>query len=147
MDEYTEKLIQDGEDQVGTISKVRKPGTTGTVLPEVPENEDPIEEANKYQSMTGPALYLVKNICPDATTAIREFSQHLEQPGIHQWQAIMRLISYLKKEKPHLILQKPKDLRITAYTDSKYATDTHDRKSISGYIVKLGGTIVSLVTL
>jgi histone deacetylase 1/2 len=145
MDEYTEKLIRDGEDLLGTIKKARTPGIPGIVLPKVTENEDPIEEA-KYRSITGTALYLIKKIGPEATNAIREISQHLDRPGAHQWKAIMRCIGYLKEEPPYLILRKPKDLRITAYTDSNYATDALDRKSVSGYIVTLGGTIVSWVS-
>mmetsp|Transcript_7735 Transcript_7735/g.14591 ORF Transcript_7735/g.14591 Transcript_7735/m.14591 type:complete len:170 (-) Transcript_7735:332-841(-) len=58
----------------------------------------------------------------------------------------MRLIGYLKQEKPYFVLHKLKNFRITAYTNSNYATNAHDRKSVSGYIVTIGGTIVSWVS-
>eukprot|EP00557_Chaetoceros_sp_GSL56_P004065 CAMPEP_0176505822 /NCGR_PEP_ID=MMETSP0200_2-20121128/16707_1 /TAXON_ID=947934 /ORGANISM="Chaetoceros sp., Strain GSL56" /LENGTH=111 /DNA_ID=CAMNT_0017905417 /DNA_START=481 /DNA_END=816 /DNA_ORIENTATION=+ len=50
----------------------------------------------------------------------------------------MRLIGYLKQEKPYFVLHKLKNFRITAYTNSNYATNAHDRKSIDDPTAAIG---------
>jgi hypothetical protein len=89
------------------------------------------------------ALYLIRKVAPEGSNAIRDLSQHLENPQGDHWKSIMRLAGYLKKNKPKLRIRRPRRWRIIAYTDSNYATDTHDRKSISGSIVTIDGSLVS----
>jgi hypothetical protein len=38
---------------------------------------------------------------------------------------------------------KPKDLKVYAYVDSNYATDTDNRKSVTGYVITIGGCLIS----
>lgn len=47
-------------------------------------------------------------------------------------------VGYLKKEKPS-IKRSTKSLQVVAYSDSNYATDVDNIKSMSGYVVTLGG--------
>jgi hypothetical protein len=40
-------------------------------------------------------------------------------------------------------LREPKDFRVVSYVDADYASDRNDRKSISGFLVTIGGCLVS----
>ena len=42
-----------------------------------------------------------------------------------------------------LILMKPRDLKVYAYVDSNYATNKENRKSVTGYVLTIGGCLVS----
>ena len=53
-------------------------------------------------------------------------------------------VGYLKKEKENIKIsyRKPAELRFMAVADSNFATDKHDRRSISGAIYTVGGTVI-----
>ena len=86
---------------------------------------------------------MIKKVSPESSNAVRELSRHLDGPNPSHWRALMRLAGYLKAEPPSMKLRATESFRVIAYTDSNYATDEHDRKSVSGYVVTLGGSIVS----
>ena len=64
-------------------------------------------------------------------------------PNNEHWKALECAIGYVLT-KPHqgIILKKLKDLKPYIYSDSDYAKDEDDCKSMSGRISTLGGTIV-----
>jgi hypothetical protein len=83
-------------------------------------------------------------IGPDLSNAARELSAHLSSPGEEHWKALERCVGYMSTKNDHgLILREPKSLRSISYTDSDYATDSADRKSISGRINTVGGMITN----
>jgi len=86
---------------------------------------------------------MIKKISPESSYAIRELSSSLDGPSKDHWRAAMRYIEYLKEHKPYLKLRSTNSFQIIAYCDANYATDPDDRKSISGYIITLRGSIVS----
>ena len=49
----------------------------------------------------------------------------------------------IKNANKELKLRKPKELRIEAFVDSDFATNKETRKSVSGNLVTIGGTLVS----
>ena len=72
----------------------------------------------------------------------------MEKPTEQHWKAVRHVVGYFKKEMEEkgtcaLRICQPKNLNIVGWTDSDFATDTDDRKSISGYILTLGGAIVN----
>jgi len=68
----------------------------------------------------------------------------MDNPGHEHWKAMGRLIGYIGKERTvELRLMKPKDLKVYAYVDSNYATNTETRKSVTGYIITIGGCLIN----
>ena len=68
----------------------------------------------------------------------------MSNPSEEHWKAIGKLVGYLKHTREaELILKRPQSLTCYSYSDSDYASDPNDRKSISGRVNSLGGTIVS----
>jgi hypothetical protein len=55
-----------------------------------------------------------------------------------------RLVGYIAGQgKVELCLMKPHDMKVYAYVDSNYATNKDTRKSVTGYIVTIGGCLIS----
>ena len=62
--------------------------------------------------------------------------------GEEHWHELGRLVGYLRQKKNlNLIYRKPRELRSISQCDSNYAKDPNDRKSISGRINTVGGTL------
>ena len=142
MDSYCKKFIDSTEDLCGTVRKANTPAYTNKVLGRKDEDEPAVKQ-DVYRSFVGTTLYMIKKVSPESSNAVRELSRHLDGPNPSHWRALMRLAGYLKAEPPSMKLRATESFRVIAYTDSNYATDEHDRKSVSGYVVTLGGSIVS----
>ena len=83
-------------------------------------------------------------VASELANACRELSSHMSNPGPEHWKAIERMAGYLKGRKnKYLTFRAPSVLTPISYCDSNYATDPDDRKSISGMIHTIGGTIVN----
>jgi hypothetical protein len=81
---------------------------------------------------------------PTISNACRELTCHLNAPNETHWTALKYLIGYLKNEGfQGLKMRAPNDRRVVAFVDSDYVSDRSDRKSISGYLVTIGGCLVS----
>ncbi|XP_062557763.1 uncharacterized protein LOC134222614 [Armigeres subalbatus] len=82
---------------------------------------------------------------PDICYAVGYLGRFQNQPGETHWQALKRVVRYMKGTK-NLKLQykQHKDAEaLVGYADADWASDTEDRKSISGYIFKVYGNTVS----
>jgi hypothetical protein len=90
-------------------------------------------------------MFCVVKIFPEGANAARELARHFSCPGPQQWEELGRFVGYLKgmEDRIHLIYQKPIELRALSYVDSNYATDKEDRRSVSGGIHTVGGTIIN----
>jgi hypothetical protein len=101
-------------------------------------------DTEKYRSLVGKIMFYMTKIAPDCANATRELSQFMARPTQEHWKALERLVGYLKEKKSHhLILRKPRELRVIGSADSNYATNPDDRKSISGSIHTVGGMLTS----
>lgn len=106
------------------------------------KNTDSVVKLDNYRCMVGKILYYTTKIAPDCANAIRELSQHMSNPGIEHWQALDRLVGYMKGKGEHtLIYRKPTEYRSISYVDLNYATNVETRKSVTGMINTIGGMI------
>ena len=81
---------------------------------------------------------------PEMSNACRELASHLSNPGPEHWKALERAVGYIKsREGVGLKFSRPRSDQLISFVDSNYATDPDDRKSISGRINTLGGTILN----
>ncbi len=142
MPHMTEDIIKSFTEATGKApKKALTPGYPGTVLKKY-EGTPKLHE--QYRSIVGKILYLMTKVGPDLSNAARELSAHLSSPGEEHWKALERCVGYLlTREDVGLTLRCPNNLRSISYTDSDYATDGTDRKSISGRINTVGGMITN----
>jgi hypothetical protein len=69
---------------------------------------------------------------------------HLANPGEQHWKALERCVGYIiHQTNDGVIYRCPRNLVSVSYCDSDYATDTTDRRSISGRINTIGGTMTN----
>ncbi|XP_075137282.1 uncharacterized protein LOC142213003 [Leptodactylus fuscus] len=81
---------------------------------------------------------------PDITTAVGIICRHVEKPRQRDWNAVKRVLRYLKETQDvSLKLSSVGDLKLTGYVDADWAGDSSDRKSTSGYVFKLGESLIS----
>lgn len=101
-------------------------------------------DQREYQQIIGSLLYLAILTRPDIAFAIGRLSQHLSDPSEHHMKALKGLMRYVRSTA---------DLGITygagindqlvGYSDSDFAMDKTDRKSVLGNVFMLAGGPIS----
>jgi len=101
------------------------------------------EAAAWYRTGVGKVGYLLQTK-PELCFAFSELSRHLINPGQPHLDALEHLIGYVAKNHNtgFTVFRDDLPLRITAYSDSNYATNIDDRKSVSGKFLFVGRTPV-----
>lgn len=100
-----------------------------------------------YRQAVGCLMYIMIATRPDISHAVITVSKFLENPGIKHWTAVKRILRYLKgTTKLRLVYRrklKHTSFKIEAFTDSDYANDVDNRRSVTGYIIKLNNCTIS----
>jgi hypothetical protein len=138
-------MFSDFEELTGRMPKIAAtPGQPGTTLE---TNAADIILQPEYRSIVGKLLYFMKKISPLCANAIRELSQHLENPGIEHWLAVERVLGFLRDSRNcKLKMRPPVELRVMSACDSDYATRKTDRRSVGGNLTTVGHSLVSWVS-
>jgi hypothetical protein len=98
-----------------------------------------------YKQMIGSLMYMTATR-PDLTYAVSLISRFMEAPTELHYQAVRKILHYLKGTLDYgLFYKKKKSERheLVGFSDSDYAGDVDDRKSTSGYVFLLSGVAVS----
>ncbi|XP_016567420.1 uncharacterized mitochondrial protein AtMg00810-like [Capsicum annuum] len=104
---------------------------------------DSLADQEKYQRLIGKLLYLTMTK-PDIAFTLQTLSQYLQQPKQSHMEASMRVVRHTKNHLGQgVLLFSKSNTDITAYCDVDWAVCPHTRKSVSGYFVKLGDSLVS----
>lgn len=96
-----------------------------------------------YREATGALQYLAQGSRPDILFAVNNLSKYNDQPTEGRWSALKRVFKYIKATSSYELQFKPSTLKIEAYSDANWATDTTNRRSTSGVIILLGGAPVA----
>lgn len=100
----------------------------------------------KYRRLVGRLVYLAVTK-PEISYAVHILAQFLSQPRQKHWEAALRLVRYLKGAPGQgILLSSQTDLLISAYCDSDWAACPLTRRSLTGYIVMLGNSLVTWKT-
>jgi hypothetical protein len=68
----------------------------------------------------------------------------MDRSGLVHWKAMERVIGFLSSNSDRVLkLRKPSTLTVEAFVDSDYATNKDTRRSVTGYLVTIGGALVS----
>lgn len=109
-------------------------------------HEDLLPNNHTYQQLIGMLLYLSIHTRPDITAPVAILSQKTQKPSTTDLNEIKRIIRYIKGTADFALKLsnvKLNQTNIEAFSDANYAEDRSDRQSNSGYIIKLGGGIIS----
>ena len=107
-------------------------------------NVDPLFlDVSRYQRMIGKLLYLT-NTRPDIAFAVQNLSQFMQQPKHSHWNATLRVINYIKRStRLGLLMSSHKDTKLTGFCDADWAACLSTRRSVTGYLLKFGDSLIS----
>jgi len=108
--------------------------------------------ANEGDLFDNPSLYrkgvgklnFLTNTRPDLAFAVQHLSQFMQAPRVPHYNAFLHVLRYIRGQ-PDLgvLLHKNADCTLQAYCDSDWAACPHTRRSVSGYVVFLGDSLIS----
>lgn len=102
-----------------------------------------LDDPASYRRGIGKLNFLV-NIRPDLAFAVQHLSQFMQNPRIPHYNALMHVLRYVKGHLDfEILLHKKADYSLKAYCDSDWAACPHTRRSVSGYVVFFGGSLIS----
>jgi len=97
-----------------------------------------------YREAVGSLMWVATMSRPDIANAVREVARHAHDPSRKHWDAVQRILKFLKYTRTMgLTFDKGKGLDLVAYSDSDYARDEQDRRSVSGAAIMCSGACVS----
>lgn len=101
------------------------------------------EDPSRYRRLVGKLNYLTITR-PDISYAVSVVGQFLEAPSVPHWDAVTRIVRYLKRAPGLGILYRRNGhLRVEGFTDADWAGSPSDRRSTTGYCTFLGGNLVT----
>nr|GEY88848.1 zinc finger, CCHC-type [Tanacetum cinerariifolium] len=80
---------------------------------------------------------------PDIAFAVEKLSRYTSTPGIQHWQAIQRVLKYLKKTMDYRLVYSSYPSVLEGYTNASWISNTEDNSSTSGWVFLLGGGAIS----
>jgi hypothetical protein len=113
-----------------------------------PTPEDPRAFNVPYREVVGALIYVMLGTRPDIAFAVSKVSQFLEAPKESHWKAVKWILCYLKGTATYGLTLGGLDSNkaIVTYADADWAKDTDDRRSISGYALFFGPSLVTWKT-
>ena len=102
------------------------------------------EDVSLYREVIGSLIYLMTTTRPDLCYVVGMLSQHLAKPKVAHYAIAKQTLRYLKGTKSKTLkFVKTETLDIVGYSDSDWANDKTDRRSVSGMVFSLGETFIS----
>lgn len=91
----------------------------------------------------GKLLYLIMTR-PDIAYTVQVLSQFMHRPTESQMLAAIRVIRYIKNAPGlGLFMSSTTSHQLFAYCDSVWAASSQSRKSVTGYMIKFGSSLIS----
>ncbi|XP_042962552.1 uncharacterized mitochondrial protein AtMg00810-like [Carya illinoinensis] len=102
-----------------------------------------IEDTTTYRRLIGKLLYFT-HTRPDITYSIHLLSQYLESPQVPHMQVALRILRYVTMAPGQgIFLPALSQVHLKAFADLDWASCPNIRRSISGYCVFLGDSLIS----
>jgi hypothetical protein len=109
----------------------------------LPGQGEPLKDSGRYRRLVGKLNYLTVTR-PDITFAVSVVSQFLNAPCDDHWNAVIRILKYIKSAPGKGLLYENKgNTQVVGYFDVDWADSPADRRSTSGYCVLIGGNLIS----
>ncbi|XP_055830894.1 secreted RxLR effector protein 161-like [Solanum dulcamara] len=108
---------------------------------------DPPTDQSSHQRVIGKLLYLTVTRL-EIAYSVQTLSPFLQDPKKYHMEATLRIVSYLKQQPGKgVLLSSKSDLTMSAYCcdccDADWASCPMSRKSITGYLIKLGDSLIT----
>ncbi|XP_019230785.1 PREDICTED: uncharacterized protein LOC109211674 [Nicotiana attenuata] len=105
--------------------------------------DDVLADQGSYQRLIGKLLYLTVTR-PDISFGVQTLSQYLQQPKKSRMEAALRIVRYIKSQRGQgILLSSNNNDTVTTFCNADWAACAHTRKSVTGYLIKVGDSLVS----
>ena len=107
------------------------------------EEEGPLADKGRYQRLVGKLIYLSRTR-PDTGFAISMVSRFMNRPTEKHFEAVFRILQYLKKSLGRsLYFKKTTERNVEVFTDVDWAGSLTDQRSTTGYCTLVWGNLVT----
>ena len=100
-----------------------------------------------YRSLLGSLLWIMRSTRPDIAFSVTYLSHFCSAYDESHWGCLRRVLKYLYHTRTQpLTLRQPRSdgpVPVSVWSDSDWASDKLTRKSVSGYVVAIGGSPVA----
>lgn len=96
-----------------------------------------------YSRVIGSLMYAMTSTRPDIAFAVGKLSRYTHNPSDIHWNAVNRVLRYLKKTIDYGIVYSGYPSVLEGYTDASWIAENEDHLSTSGWVFTLGGGAVS----
>ncbi|XP_016566725.1 uncharacterized mitochondrial protein AtMg00810-like [Capsicum annuum] len=105
---------------------------------------DPLlKDVTSYQKLVGRLLYLTTTR-PDISFIVQTLSQFMQMPKTSHWEVALRQVRYIKRcPGQGLLLSSDSSIKLQAFCDADWTSCPNTRRSVTGYVIKLGNSIIS----
>ena len=108
-----------------------------------PTDGVPLADPTRYRQLVGSLVYLGITR-PDISHSVHILSQFVSAPTQLHYAHLLRVLRYLRGTiSRRLFFPRSSSLQLQAYSDATWASDHHDRYSLSAYCVFLGSSLIA----
>ncbi|CAM8892736.1 unnamed protein product [Rhodiola kirilowii] len=97
----------------------------------------------EYSQVIGCLMYAMTSTRPGIAYAVGKLSRYTSKPSTQHWEAIRRVLKYLKGTMNHGLVYTGFPSVLEGYTDAGWITNLEDHSSTSGWVFLLGGGAIS----
>lgn len=130
------------------LQKVKMSEANGCPTPMISSSKlskvdgNPFSDGKLYRSTVG-ALQYATITRPEISFSVNKVSQYMASPLDEHWKAVKRILRYLAGSVDFGLHIKSSNRDLTAFSDSDWAADIDDRRSVTGYCVFFGSNLIS----
>lgn len=107
------------------------------------KNTDASVSQEEYARIMGSVMYLMNCTRPDIAYAVSRLSRYTHNPSNEHWNALHRLLRYLKGTSNWGLHFNKFPAVLESYCDANWVSDNDEVSSTSGYVFTLGGGAIS----
>jgi hypothetical protein len=113
-----------------------------------PKTQEEIQYMSRvpYSSTIGSLMYLMVCTRPDIAHAVGVVRRYMNNPGKEHWEEVKWILMYLRGTSTNALCFGGSDTFLQGYVDSYMEGDKYRRRSTTGYVFNVGGTIVSWIS-
>ncbi|GAA0138428.1 transmembrane signal receptor [Lithospermum erythrorhizon] len=109
----------------------------------VPDDGELLDDAEYYRRMVGKLNFLT-HTRPDLSFSVQAFSQFMKAPMTSHLHALHHILGYVHNTVGQgLLLKGSTDMKLQAFSESDWAACPTTHRSITGYLLTLGGAPIS----
>lgn len=109
----------------------------------LPSQGEPYSDPERYRRLVGKLIYLTITR-QGISFAVGVVSQFMKSPHNDHWDAVTRILRYIKRAPEQGLLYEDKgNTQLVGFCDADWAGSPIDRRSTSGYCVSIGGNLIS----